>query len=96
MNAASVHWFFRPYVAGPSNPKPEVARHLGISELLESEVDRSGVPSVVSQGYTGIGDSGALGHANLGNWQVKDNLSLSKGSHTLGGGSNSDSTTTSM
>ena len=86
LNAASVHWFFRPYVAGPSNPKPEVARHLGISELLESEVDRSGVPSVVSQGYTGIGDSGALGHANLGNWQVKDNLSLSKGSHTLGGG----------
>ena len=86
VNASSVHWFFRPYVAGPSNLKPEVARDLGIPELLESKVDRSGVPNVVIQGYTGIGDSGALGHANLGNWQVKDNLSLSKGSHTLGGG----------
>ena len=86
MNAASVHWFFRPYTAGPSNPKPEVALDLGIPELLQSEVDRSGVPQVVIQGYTGIGDSGALGHANLGNWQAKDDLSFSRGKHTLGGG----------
>ena len=86
VNATSIHWFFRPYIAGPSNPKAGVVRDLGIPELLESEVDRSGVPQVVIQGYTGIGDSGSLGHANLGNWQVKDNFSLSKGSHTLGGG----------
>ena len=85
-NAASVHWFFRPYIAGPSNPKAELARDLGIPELLQSEVDRSGVPKVTIQGFTGIGDSGALGHANLGNWQAKDDLSLSKGNHTLGGG----------
>ena len=85
-NSTSVHWFYRPYIAGPSNPKAEIARNLGIPELLESAVDRSGVPRIVIQGFTGIGDSGALGHANLGNWQAKDELSLSKGSHTLGGG----------
>ena len=86
INSASIHWFFRPYIAGPSNPKPEVAQGLGIPQLLNTEVDRSGVPRVVIQGYTGIGDSGALGHANLGNWQVKDHLLVSRGSHTLAGG----------
>ena len=86
INAASIHWFFRPYIAGPSRPKPQVPLGLGIPQLLGSEADRSGVPTVVIQGYTGIGDSGAVGHANLGNWQVKDDVSWSRGNHTLRGG----------
>ena len=86
INAASIHWFFRPYLAGPSHPKPQVPLSLGIPQLLTSEADRSGVPTVVIQGYTGIGDSGAVGHANLGNWQVKDDVSWSRGNHTLRGG----------
>ena len=86
INAASIHWFFRPYIAGPSQPKPHVPLSLGIPQLLKSGPDRSGVPSIVIQGYTGIGDSGAVGHANLGNWQVKDDVSWSRGNHTLRGG----------
>ena len=86
INAASIHWFFRPYIAGPSNPKPQIPLGLGIPQLLKSEADRSGVPTMVIQGYTGIGDSGAVGHANLGNWQVKDDVSWTRGNHTLRGG----------
>lgn len=86
INAASLHWFFRPYIAGPSQPKPQIPLGLGIPQLLNSAADRSGVPTVVIQGYTGIGDSGAVGHANLGNWQVKDDVSWTRGNHTLRGG----------
>ncbi len=86
INAAGIHWFFRPYIAGPSHPKPQVPLSLGIPQLLTNEADRSGVPTIVIQGYTGIGDSGAVGHANVGNWQVKDDVSWSRGNHTVRGG----------
>lgn len=85
-NSASIHWFFRSYVAGPSNPKPELPLSLGIPELLVSKVDQTGVPKVEVQGISGIGDVGVLGHANLGNWQVKDDISLGRGNHTFRAG----------
>ena len=83
VNIASVHWMRRPYTAGPSFPKPEVPKSLGIEALMQSEIDRSGVPTIDLQGYTGIGDTHLLGPVNVGNWQVRDDLSLQKGNHAL-------------
>ena len=80
-NVASLHWFRRPYEARPS--QREVARELGIPQLLLSEVDRTGVPTIQIQGYTGIGDLTFLGPSSLGNWEAKNALSLVKGDHAL-------------
>jgi hypothetical protein len=58
-NVASFHWFRRPYETTP--PPSRGVEDLGIPELLESEVDRTGIPAVEVQGYTGIGDYPYLG-----------------------------------
>ena len=55
-NVASLHWTRRPYIAAPSNPKPEASMGLGVPELQASEVDRIGIPIVQIQGYTNLGD----------------------------------------
>ncbi len=81
-NFFGLHWFRRPYSAAVSRPKPEVPEQLGIPQLLESEIDRSGVPTVLIQGYTRIGDQRRLGPVNVGNWQVKDDLAFQRGRHS--------------
>jgi outer membrane receptor protein involved in Fe transport len=83
VNVTSLHWYRRPYVTGPSQPKPEVPKGLGIPELLQSEADRSGVPTFEVQGYATIGDNHLLGPVNVGNWQVKDDLSFARGRHSV-------------
>ncbi len=80
-NTTSLHWFRRPHEARPV--QREVAQELGIPELLLSEVDRTGVPTIEIQGYTGIGDHTYLGPSSLGNWQAKNALSLVEGDHAL-------------
>ena len=80
-NVTSLHWFRRPHEARPS--QREVARELGIPQLLLSDVDRTGVPTIRIQGYTGIGDNTYLGPSSLGNWEAKNALSLVKGDHAL-------------
>ena len=81
-NFFGLHWFRRPYSAAVSRPKPEVPEQLGIPQLLATEIDRSGVPTVSIQGYTRIGDLQRLGPVNVGNWQVKDDLTFQRGRHS--------------
>ena len=81
-NFFGLHWFRRPYSAAVSRPKPEVPEQLGIPQLLATEIDRSGVPTVSIQGYTRIGDLRRLGPVNVGNWQVKDDLAFQRGRHS--------------
>ena len=83
INVASIHLFRRPYESVPSNPLPNLAGRLGIDELLLAEVDRHGVPRTRITGFAGIGDQTLAGRAALGNWQVKDDLVLPRGNHTL-------------
>ena len=83
INVASIHLFRRPYESVPSNPLPNLAGRLGIDELLLAEVDRHGVPRTRITGFAGIGDQILAGRAALGNWQVKDDLVLPRGNHTL-------------
>ena len=85
-NVASFHWTRRPLQATPSNPKPQVALDLGIPQLLASEVDRSGVPTVEVQGFNSIGDMTIMGPSVTGNWQVKDQISIQRGTHSLKAG----------
>jgi hypothetical protein len=83
LNTTSAHWVRRPYVAGLAIPKTEAARSLGIAELLASEIDRSGIPTIEVQGYATIGDPNLLGPVIVGNWQARDDLSLQHGRHAL-------------
>ncbi len=81
-NFFGLHWFRRPYSAEVSRPKPGVPKQLGIPQLLETEIDRSGVPTVLIQGYTRLGDQRRIGPVNVRNWQVKDDLSFQRGRHS--------------
>ncbi len=85
-NVASLHWSRRPYDAEISSPKTEIVQGLGVPELLEEEVDRTGVPTIEIQGFTGIGDISLLGRSVTGNWQVKDDIALQKGRHNIKAG----------
>ena len=82
-NVASVHLFRRPYRPVSANAMPDLPQSLGIAELLETEVDRYGVPPVSIEGYVAIGDGSSGGVSALGNWQGRDDLVLLKGNHSL-------------
>ena len=85
-NVTSFHWSRRPYDAGISNPKTEVVQGLGVPELVEEEIDQTGVPTIEIQGFTGIGDISLLGQSVTGNWQVKDDIAFQKGRHSIKAG----------
>ena len=77
----SLHWFRRPYKSRISPHATEL--DLGIPQLLQSEVDRIGVPIIEIQGYTRIGDYSFLGPSSLGNWQANQDLTVVEGDHAL-------------
>lgn len=83
VNYFGLHWFRRPYTAVVARPKTETVRRLGIPQLLETEIDRDGIPLVSIQGYTRLGDIQRIGPVNIGNWQVKDDLALQRGHHSF-------------
>lgn len=83
VNVASIHLFRRPYEASPAQPLPDIAGSLGFGRLFQSEVDRHGIPRTQLTGFVGIGDLTLAGRTALGNWQVKDDLVLPRGDHTL-------------
>ena len=83
VNVASIHLFRRPYEAVAARPLPDLAGSLGIDQLVRTEVDRHGVPRTQITGFVGIGDLTLSGGTALGNWQVKDDLVLPRGDHTL-------------
>ena len=83
VNYFGLHWFRRPYTATVVRPKTEAVRRLGIPQLLETEIDRDGIPLVSIQGYTRLGDIQRTGPVNIGNWQVKDDLALQRGPHSF-------------
>ena len=83
VNYFGLHWFRRPYTAAVARPKTEAVRRLGIPQLLETEIDRDGIPLVSIQGYSRLGDLQRIGPVIVGNWQVKDALALQRGSHSI-------------
>ena len=83
VNVASIHLYRRPYEAVAARPLPDLAGSLGIDQLVRTEVDRHGVPRMRITGFVGIGDLTLSGRTALGNWQVKDDLVLPRGDHTL-------------
>ena len=83
VNYFGLHWFRRPYTATVVRPKTDAVRRLGIPQLLETEIDRDGIPLVSIQGYTRLGDIQRTGPVNIGNWQVKDDLAIQHGPHSF-------------
>jgi len=86
VNVASFHFFRRPFNAGVSNPHVEDARGLGVPALLQNSLNPGGgLPRVNIQGFLSIGDNGGpiSSAANLGNWQLRDDVSFQQNSHFL-------------
>ena len=80
-NVSSIHWFRRPYELRAA--QRQVTEEIGIPELLNTNVDRTGVPTIRIQGYTGIGDYQYNGPTSLGNWEAKNDLFMLEGDHAL-------------
>lgn len=86
VNEAGIHYFRRPYSPGLGNPSgspQDFDRNLGLPAFPRSESDAQGVLDLSVPGYLGVGDSYWHGAAPIGNWEIKDQLSVVKGSHSL-------------
>ncbi len=84
VNEAGLHFYRRPYFPGqPSNSDPNFSNNLGIAGWPIKDPDFEGVPRIQVTGLAALGDSGNKGGVPEGNWEVKDNLSFTKGSHYI-------------
>ncbi|MFN0166319.1 MAG: TonB-dependent receptor domain-containing protein [Bryobacteraceae bacterium] len=83
VNQASIHNVFRTQPLGPSNPKPDAARDLGIPVLVQRTGSRNGIPTTNVQGFLSLGDTCCTGHFAFGNWQIKESLLIAKGNHSV-------------
>src|SRR5439155_24664755 len=88
VNEFGVHFFRRPYSpgAGGSASPTDFASTLGIPNFPSRTVDRIGVPTVSVTSLLQLGDLGSRGAVNIGNWELRDSLSLVKGAHSFKAG----------
>ena len=86
VNVALVHFFRRPNVLGQMNPElVPVAATLDINNLAEVPINAIGVPGVSVTGYRGFG-GGVAGDVLVGNWEIKDDITIQSGNHSLKAG----------
>jgi hypothetical protein len=82
VNVGGIHYYRRPYILGPSNPKPAAAAALGVPELLITPVDQTSIPTVTIQGLLPLSER-APGYVLQADVQVRDDLSIQAGSHAI-------------
>ncbi len=82
VNEFGFHFYRRPFV--PGTPwilaRSGFGQTLGIRNWPRAGIDFDGVPQTSIVGMWGIGD-GEFGPIPEGNWEIKDNVSLIRGSH---------------
>ena len=85
VNEFGFHFYRRPYFPGliAANSPVDFSNNLGIKNWPVRDPDFEGVPVVNVTGLVNMGDSGNKGGVPEGNWEVKDNVSLTKGSHLM-------------
>lgn len=86
VNEFGIHYFRRPYSPGmgeASGSPQDFDTNLGLPNFPRSTADAQGVMALSVPGYLALGDSTWHGEAPIGDWEVKDNLSFYKGSHSL-------------
>lgn len=82
VNVAGIHYYRRPYILGPSNPKPEAALALGVPQLVATPVDQTSIPAITVQGLVPLSER-ASGYVLQADLQVRDDLSVQLGSHAI-------------
>ncbi|MBC8167155.1 MAG: TonB-dependent receptor [Bryobacteraceae bacterium] len=82
VNVAGIHYYRRPYILGPTNPKPEAARSLGVADLLITPVDQTSIPAISVQGLVSLSDR-APGYVLQADFQAKEDLSVQIRGHSL-------------
>ena len=87
INEFGLHWYRRPYFAAKLTAGLEdFGQSLGLPNWPNKEIDVNGVPSVSVTGLLGIGSRRTGGAVPEGQWEVKDNLSWTQGSHLFKAG----------
>ena len=82
VNEAGVHWYYRPYYPGDPHPLG-FGPTLGITNWPISFGDVDGVPVTNVTGLLRNGSFSKTGFIPEGQWEVKENLSFTKGSHFI-------------
>lgn len=86
VNVASLHFFRRTFRPGADNPHVEATQALGIPALRQDNLNPGvALPRFGVQGMLGIGDQGgpAANAVNIGNWQIRDDVSFQTGAHLI-------------
>ncbi len=89
VNEFGAHYFMRPYTltAGGADQFRGFGPSLGIPNWPRTSIDVDGVPGVAISGYvTSIGSGGTKGNVNVGNYEIKDNLTFLHGAHSFKAG----------
>src|SRR5262249_11905101 len=88
VNEVGLHWYRRPYFPGvqTSPVPPDFPQTLGIKNFPSKTVDTRGGPRLGINNLPRVGDGGNYGPVPEGNWEVKDNVSWTQGSHLFKAG----------
>ena len=87
INEFGIHWYRRPYFAGnPPTGLDGFGHSLGLPNWPNKQIDVDGVPAVSVRGLLPIGSSSRFGPIPEGQWEVKNNLSWTQGSHLFKAG----------
>lgn len=87
VNDFNASFYRRPYFPGSTvSVGSSFVQSLGIQNFPVTPIDQTGVPQVGIPGYLTLGDGHFHGPVNLGNWSVKDDVSITSGAHSFKAG----------
>ena len=86
VNELGLHFYRRPYNPGFPPGGPDLANQLNFPNWPKRGVDLLGTPTTIVTGYPSIGSRGNRGPVPEGQWEVKENVSWTKGNHYLKAG----------
>ena len=86
VNELGLHFYRRPYNPGFPPGGPDLASQLNFPNWPKRGVDLLGTPTTIVTGYPSIGSRGNRGPVPEGQWELKENVSWTKGNHYLKAG----------
>ena len=86
VNELGLHFYRRPYNPGFPPGGPDLANQLNFPNWPKRGVDLLGTPTTIVTGYPNIGSRGNRGPVPEGQWELKENVSWTKGNHYLKAG----------
>ena len=86
VNELGLHFYRRPYNPGFPPGGPDLANQLNFPDWPKRGVDLRGTPRVSVTGYPTLGSRPNRGPVPEGQWELKENVSWTKGNHYLKAG----------